>query len=140
MTASIGSQRGSFGKGRSDLREPCDKLAAQRFVVDITFYRMGAKDPASCDPTFGRQRQQFGAQRLIRRYPVKCRADAFLEQLPCLWVEPVSALVQFFLQLVHHRAQAFQGSPLLLKQCSEPLDQKTRSKISAYSVLVELVE
>jgi hypothetical protein len=41
---SIGSHRGSFGKGRSQLWKPPHKLAAQRRVIDLALNRLSMQD------------------------------------------------------------------------------------------------
>jgi len=45
MTASMGSHRGSLGKGGQDLREAPYDLASQLFIIDLAFNRPRAQNP-----------------------------------------------------------------------------------------------
>ena len=84
MTASIGSQLGSFGKGRSDVWESRDKLSAQRFVVDLAVYRASMQDLSGNIAALGSQFEEPLAQRLVRHQPGDRKLVQFLQILLCL--------------------------------------------------------
>jgi hypothetical protein len=84
MTTSIGSQLGSFGKGRQDLGETRDDLAGQLFVIDITFDRPRPQNLGGTAPAPGGQFEQPSARVVIDRKP-SCRdVNEFLNVLSSL--------------------------------------------------------
>jgi len=58
ITASIGSQFGSFGKGGSDFWISRQVFAAKLGVIDLAGHRAGAQDVAFAGPSLGCQIEQ----------------------------------------------------------------------------------
>ena len=67
--ASIGSQLGSFGKGRSDLGKSRHKLSAQRFMVDFPLHPASTQDLAGNHPPLSGKSLQLIVQILKERQP-----------------------------------------------------------------------
>jgi hypothetical protein len=77
ITASIGSHRGSFGKGRSQLWKPRDELATQRLMIDFTLDWVRAQNFVGRAPLC-RQSQQLFTDVAVKRQPTLGDSDAFL--------------------------------------------------------------
>jgi hypothetical protein len=95
LTTSIGSQLGSFGKGRQDLGETRDDLAGQLFVIDITFDRPCPQNLDGIAPAPGGQFEQPSARVVIDRKPSYRDVHEFLNVLSSL--------------LARHHERVFQG-------------------------------
>jgi hypothetical protein len=65
--ALIGSHLGSFGKGRQNLGETGDVLAAQLCIIDSAGNRPRPQDLAGIMAALRRQFEEPLAQRLVRR-------------------------------------------------------------------------
>jgi hypothetical protein len=94
MTASIGSQLGSFGKGRQDLGETRDDLAGQLLVVDVSPDRPCPQYLGGIASAFGGQFEQPSTRVLIDRKPSRRDFNEFLNVLPSLLTRYYERLLQ----------------------------------------------
>jgi hypothetical protein len=106
MTASIGSQFGSFGKGGSDVRKPLHEFATQCRVVDLTLYWAGMQNYIGRPPRRS-QSQQFDAEIAIEREPTLGNFHAFLARLSYLRGHVVTRSCEFLLKRINLRIKLF---------------------------------
>src|SRR5712691_7079382 len=135
----MGSQPGSFGKGRSDLREPRHKLAAQRFMVDITFDRAGAQDSAGTTAPLRRQFDESLAQRLVRRQPGNSNVVQFIQTLLCL-LSMLEVESPRRPQSLHPRVKLLRSSSLGFKNCLRQWHKTVGVKTAARRRLVRPIK